>query len=403
MPTTRRPVLTATARLLALVAVASPVAVRAQAASGPTGFEVGGLPVAAFDSDEGFGYGAFAQLYDYGDGEYAPYRWSLQPTLYNTSKGRLEAYAFFDAPHLLPGGWRLNGWVGYERFVATPYYGLGNDAPYDPTLDAEDGPNPYWYRFGRTRAAARFTLQYGISSTPWRLLLGVGIEDVDVDPLPRDEGTTLFAQEFGAASTGYGSSFLRAGLVRDTRDRETGTRTGSWSEFLVWWSDESLASHFSAVRWTLTDRRYCTLAEGLVLAHRMALQGVDDGAPLPELTRLQTSFQQQEGLGGAKTVRGVLRNRYTGRGMFVWNSELRWRAADFAALGRSFHAVLSAYLDQGRVWAGGVRADDIFSDLHRGYGGGLRVGMGENFVVAFDGGTSSETGLQIYLGLGYLY
>ena len=31
------------------------------------------------------------------------------------------------------------------------------------------------------------------------------------------------------------------------------------------------------------------------------------------------------------------------------------------------------------------------------------MGMGENFVVAFDGGTSSETGLQIYLGLGYLY
>ena len=30
-------------------------------------------------------------------------------------------------------------------------------------------------------------------------------------------------------------------------------------------------------------------------------------------------------------------------------------------------------------------------------------GMGENFIVALDGATSTETGLQIYIGLGYLY
>jgi len=37
----------------------------------------------------------------------------------------------------------------------------------------------------------------------------------------------------------------------------------------------------------------------------------------------------------------------------------------------------------------------------RGFGG-VRLGMGENFVVAVDGGTSRETGLPIYIGLGYL-
>jgi hypothetical protein len=386
--------------LLLAVACASPL--HAQLGP-PTGLEIGALPAVAFDSDEGFGYGALVQMYDYGDGRSVPYRWQLQPTVFITTKGRREVYAFFDAPDLLPGGWRLDAWVGYERFIATPYYGIGNDTPYDPALEADDGPDPYFYRFGRTRTSGRFNLQHALANTPFRILVGVGIESVDVEAVPKGEGTTLFAQDFGAAESAYGSSFIRGGVIWDTRDRETGPRSGTWTEFLVWWTDESLASDFSAVRWTFTDRRYFSLTDRLVFAHRVALQGLDEGAPVPEFTRFQTSFRQQEGLGGSKTVRGVLRNRYTGRGMFVWNTELRWRATDFRFVGRSFHAVLAAYFDQGRVWSGGVRAKEIFSDLHRGYGGGVRLGMGENFVVSVDGGTSSETGLQVYVGLGYVY
>ncbi len=89
--------------------------------------------------------------------------------------------------------------------------------------------------------------------------------------------------------------------------------------------------------------------------------------------------------------------------MLVWNAELRWRVARFRLVGRSFHTVLSAFLDQGRVWADGVAFEGVFDDLHRGYGGGVRVGMGENFVGGVDVGTSGDAGLGLYLGLGYLY
>jgi hemolysin activation/secretion protein len=140
-----------------------------------------------------------------------------------------------------------------------------------------------------------------------------------------------------------------------------------------------------------------------VLAHRWLLQGVGSGAFVPDLFRVQTSFKQQEGLGGAKTIRGILKNRFAGRGLFVWNTELRWRAVDFALAGRAFHVVISGFVDQGRVWGGGPRLGELFSDLHRGYGGGVRLGMGENFVVALDAGTSSDGSVPIYIGLGYLY
>ena len=64
---------------------------------------------------------------------------------------------------------------------------------------------------------------------------------------------------------------------------------------------------------------------------------------------------------------------------------------------------VSAFVDQGRVWRDGVVLGELFTDLHRGVGGGVRLGWGEDFVVALDVGTSKETTAPLYVGLGYLY
>ncbi len=112
---------------------------------------------------------------------------------------------------------------------------------------------------------------------------------------------------------------------------------------------------------------------------------------------------QEEGLGGAKTVRGVLKNRFVGRGLLVWNAELRWRLGEVRLLGFDVHYTLTGFFDQGRVWEDGVAFSELMEELHRGYGLGLRVGTGQNFVVAIDGGRSAEDGTGIYIGLGYLF
>jgi len=187
------------------------------------------------------------------------------------------------------------------------------------------------------------------------------------------------------------------------RDRETGPRSSVWTELLIQRVDDSFGADADYTRWTFTDRRYFSLGERVVFAHRYLLQGVGAGAPVHDLFEVQASFRQQEGLGGAKTVRGVLKNRFVGRGMLVWNAELRWRAADFPLFGRPSHLVLSVFLDQGRVWDGNVQLDELMTDLHRGFGGGVRLGMGENFTIAVDMGRSGEAGMPLYIGLGYLY
>ncbi len=239
-----------------------------------------------------------------------------------------------------------------------------------------------------------------------RLLLGGGAARTTIDPTPQDEGTTFLASEISGSGEpvpeGW-SNFLRVGLVWDTRDREVGPRRGVWSEVLIKRADESLAGDFSFTRWTVTDRRYYSLSQTVVFANRLFLQGTSGEAPFYELQSVETSFKAQEGLGGSKTLRGVPKNRYTGKGTLLWNAELRWRAAEFTAVGREFHMVLSGFVDSGRVWSDKVELGDALSDLHHGYGGGLRIGMGENFVVAVDVRHSVQSTAPIYIGLGYLY
>jgi len=389
---------------LLLVLALSVVSARASAQSNrPTGLEFTPLPVVKLDSDEGFTYGALAELYQYGDGSALPYSWTLQPQVEMSTKGRRDLTLFFDAPRLLPEGWRVNGFLGLERRIASPFYGIGNDTPYDVALEDPDGPNPHYYQFVRLRRSAIFNLQRQVRETSLWALFGAGLVSTRVDPSPENVGTTLYATEVGPTVDTYWTNYLRAGLIWDTRDRESGPTSGSWSEVVIQWVDPSVGADVSFTRWSATDRRYYALTDRLVFANRWFLQGVVGDAPAYQLQRVQTSFKQGEGLGGSNTVRGLPKNRYAGKGMFIWNAELRWRVVDFALVGRSFHFALSSFLDQGRVWSDKVRPQHLLSDLHRGYGGGVHLGVGQNFVVSVDLAHSNEATMPFYIRLGYLF
>jgi len=368
-----------------------------------TGLGVVGLPALGYDADEGYGFGVLAELHQYGNGTMLPYVWMVRPKVFLTTGGRRDLTLFFDAPGLPSEDWRLGGYFGVEKRIETPYYGVGNDTPYDPALEASAGPDPDYYSFGRLRRIARVDLQRRVASSPLRAVVGAGLVSTKVDPVPNNVGGTLYATQLGAAVTTVWTNFVRAGLVWDSRDRETAPRRGSWSEVLLQWVDPGLGADVAFTRWTLIDRRYVSLHPRLVVANRWVLQSVQGDAPVEQLQRIETSFGEGEGLGGSSTVRGLSKNRYAGKGVLIWNTELRWRVLDFRMFGRSFHVAASGFLDQGRVWRGGVRLGEVLSDLHRGYGGGLHGGMGESLVATFELGTSAETETQAYVGLGYLF
>jgi outer membrane protein assembly factor BamA len=387
--------------LVAALLVRSGVA-HAQEAPGPTGWEPNGLPALNYDSDEGFGYGALLELYNYGNGGHSPYRFTIQPTVFLTTGGRRDFTLFFDAPHLLPAGWRIDVDLGSEKQIATPYYGPGNATIYDESLEDEHGQ--YYYRFGRTRRGVATNLQRAVAGLPLRILLGVGLNKTTIEVQPEDAVETLLRQDYTERTVPSGwTNHVRIGLVWDTRDQETGPTSGAWTEILVQGVPEFLGSETGYIRWTFADRRYFPLGGRVTFANRFMIQDIDGVAPFYDQYLVQSSFKSQEGLGGAKTLRGIPKNRYVGKGMFLWNAELRWRVGDFEMLGRSLHVVLSGFVDSGRVWEDGLQWESLVTDLHTGVGGGVRVGVGENFVVALDLGHSSEATAPFYIGLGYLF
>jgi outer membrane protein assembly factor BamA len=156
-------------------------------------------------------------------------------------------------------------------------------------------------------------------------------------------------------------------------------------------------------RWTTTIRGYVPVSPRLTFAQRVTAQGVDGNAPFDELATIQSSFKQQEGLGGSSSIRGVPKDRYIGKALLLSNSELRWRAKDFSLLGRSSFLALSAFADAGRVWSDRFEVSSALEDLHAGYGGGVRVGVGPSFIVATDVGHSSQSTAAVYIGLGWMY
>ena len=198
-------------------------------------------------------------------------------------------------------------------------------------------------------------------------------------------------------------NYLRAGLVWDTRDREIGAHRGTWAELLVQRVAKPLGATADYTRWTTTARQYVPFGSRLTFAQRVAAQGVQGDAPVSELSTVQSSYKQQEGLGGASTIRGLPRNRYVGKALFLSNSELRWLAAQGVRRNKPVSLVLSTFLDAGRVWEDHFDLSTALSDLHAGYGGGARLGVGNSFVVALDVGHSSESTAAVYIGLGYLF
>ena len=364
-------------------------------------WDLAGVPALNYDADEGFGYGAIVEVYNYGGGA-QPYRFTVQPTLFLTTEGRRDVTDFFDAPAFLPGGWRASAFVGREQQLAQPYYGIGNSSVYDP--DAERGTNPYFYRYGRTRFRATADLQHRIASSPARILFGAGVSRSTRDLTPFDSGTPLLATELaGRTPAASRSNYLRAGLIWDTRDREIGPHRGTWAEALVMRSDKAVGATQGFTRWTTTVRHYAPLSSRLTFAQRLLAQGVEGDVPFHELATIQSSYKSQEGLGGASSVRGLPKDRYVGRGMFLTNSELRWRAADFLLLGRPSSLSLNAFLDAGRVWDDRFDLRTALSELHAGYGGGARLGFGPSFIVAADVGHSSQSTAAVYIGLGWMF
>src|SRR5690606_15467646 len=108
-------------------------------------------------------------------------------------------------------------------------------------------------------------------------------------------------------------------------------------------------------------------------------------------------------IGGEENVRGLVRQRYSGRTALYQNVEAR--LALFEAFASFIPATVGVlgFVDNGRVWADGAAEDDgLFEGWHQGYGGGLWFDVLDRFVLA---GTaaSGDDGVLVNVRLRFLY
>jgi outer membrane protein assembly factor BamA len=159
-------------------------------------------------------------------------------------------------------------------------------------------------------------------------------------------------------------------------------------------------------------------------AYRLGYQGTFAGtAPFYLQPYMISSFSQTttiDGLGGSRTLRGILRDRVVGDGVGYGNLEFRWKFYRFHLIKQNFYLALNAFADAGMVLdkvkintasvPDSINKAQYFSPgseyPHLALGGGLRIAMNQNFIISADMGFAPDKrdgGSGIYVGLGYLF
>ncbi len=119
-----------------------------------TGFNLGGVPVVAYDSDIGFKYGALVNLYWYGDGSrYPQYDHSVYVEWSRTTKGNGINQITYETDKLIPGIRSLFE-ASYLTEKALDFYGFNGyqavyDLDFEQTYDSEGFANRLFYRHSR--------------------------------------------------------------------------------------------------------------------------------------------------------------------------------------------------------------------------------------------------------------
>lgn len=446
-PPRRRPLLLVLAILVcAFLSPASALARRKKKDTGPPKpdrLEFGALPAVNYDSDLGFGFGAIASLAKFATG-YRPYKWRLELLLQATVKrapgGGAEFpfhddYLNFDFPGLAGNRLRITGRVGFRKFANTGYYGFGNDSvaqtPWD-TIDQGEDLAAYqaarkFHRFDHIYPLLLFNarIQLWDRSTPEQrrrieALVGLNTTYNIVRPY---EGSKLETDIAAAKEDTQGgralANLLRGtdphallvlslGALFDTRDHEYTPTRGTFTELSVR-SSPGVQQDLRYAAFTVNSAWYRSLVgEYLSFAVRGVVDVIAGDAPFYELTRFG-ALMPRDGPGGGWSLRGIPRQRYSGKVKLIQNLELRsifWR---FNVRKSRFAVGAVAFVDAARIWADTrpTNIDGMSLDggtFKVGTGGGLRVRWGETFLIRFDGAYSPTEGTPgFYVDIGHIF
>ena len=362
-----------------------------------TGWNFGALPSVAFDADLGFQGGALANIYYYGDGkQYPEYIHSIYAEAAYTTKNYGIFRVNYDSKYLIPNH-RLTLDATYQPDAMCDFYGFnGYQSIYnqnfhkwkkDPTKMGvlEDYQSRAFYKYKRDL----FRFAADVEGTIWQNIkwnaglgvLGYMIDECDIDMLNGkknvfDPNTDRYAQKamnknveglyekyvkWGlidqAEANGGWHPYLRAGLTYDSRDQRTCPTKGIYADAFFTYTaafGEQAEAGYNHLQFNFNFRHYVPVyRDRLTFAYRIGTQNNIAGkSPFYMNTYLNTLFIQRvmyEGLGGANSLRGIMRNRILANGFAYANIELRAKVAKFDIGKQHFYIGLAPFFDLGLI------------------------------------------------------
>ena len=405
-----------------------------------------GLPLANYDHDIGFGFGA--RVYWFDDGKrtdplfaYTPYQNRVFAQAFASTGGVQYHWLDYDSPHFLGSLFRVRASFEFQQNIAQNYFGIGtrsmqplsfpgspqtfaHASDYDTHLKGvqPDGSTYALYDkyFGR-RPQVAFALERYLLGGIVRALFGVGVSNTvirqytgtttDADgatgTVQAPEAPTRLALDCAAkrivGCDGGWDNVLRLGLSLDTRDFEPDPNSGVYAELSTEYGLRGLGSDYAYARVMGSVRGFYSplprLAD-LVLAGRVLYEIQTHGTPFFSMSNLPFIDDNHGGLGGFRSLRGFRDSRFVGPVIALTNYEVRWTFLRFKTLDQTFGLMVVPFLDIGRVFDN--VATTSFKDWKRTQGGGFRIAWNEATIIMADYGFSDEDA-GLYVNFNHIF
>jgi outer membrane protein assembly factor BamA len=431
--------------------------VSAQETKVKTGWRFGGaLPAITYDSDLGFQYGALAEFFNYGDGsKYPDFLDHTYTEISRYTKGSGIYRFMYESNHLIPGV-HMTSDLSYLPDQASHFYGFnGYESVYNKDWEDEDSPlyrTRMFYRYQRNQFRFKNDFQGKLSGDHLKWSAGFAFQDfknrsVDINKLNKGKSSNLLPsvdsvpglferyKSLGLISpdeaNGGWVNTVKAGLMWDSRDNKPCPMKGVWTEIGVEIAPKFMGNDWGFSRLYIIHRHYFTLIEkDLSFVYRLGYQTKMSGdVPFFYQSQVITSMltgSSNEGLGGSKTLRGILLNRVIGDGFIMGNIELRWKPLYFKFFKQECYLGLDGFYDFGRITKdvklpNNLRTtfNDVYSaenyssyfnpgaeKFHQSAGISVMLVMNQNFVIAIDLGKAfneQDGNIGFSIGLNYLF
>lgn len=389
------------------------------------GWSVGAFPTISISNTLGFQYGLFGSLFYYGDGSTYPdplHKFTAEASHF--TGGRSRFYVTYDSKYLIPN-WRLTLSALYMIDPLAFFYGFNGAAqPYDDFLDDH---NYYCLdrRFLQVFANFQRELNDHLKIAGGLTFSRYKIADYDTakygTPAPLPTTTLSLYHNYInlgliSADEASGGNVLeaRAGMVYDTRDIEAAPNRGMLLE--VFLNGGLSQGNYNYLKLCAYFSQFHRIPLGFipagdpVFAYRLAYTGTMVGdVPFymqQIIPMLVPHTMLTEGLGSAKTMRGLFENRIVADGVAWANIELRVKLVKFTLWKQFFYFAVNPFFDCGLVTqpyrldrqatAFGEEESVLkrkAQDLATAAGFGFKLAWNENFIITLEFARSFDPSL----------